>query len=147
MDDASNTYLPAGMPAPAPTGDQLDKEFWEGAKRHQLNIQRCAKCGVFQMPEWICHACHSFDLKWERVSGRGVIHTWERVWHAAHPALKNSCPYLVVVVELPDAPGVRLVGNLLGDPMQTVEIGAAVKAVFEDHPEGFTLIQWDAADA
>jgi uncharacterized protein len=46
-----------------------------------------------------------------------------------------------VVVELPDAGNVRLVGNLLGDPMQEVRFDAPVEAVFEDH-EGYTLVQW-----
>jgi len=81
---------------------------------------------------------------WERVSGRGRIYSWERVWHPAHPALKNSCPYLVVVVELPDAGNIRMVGNLLGDPMQEVKIDAEVEAVFEDR-EGGTLVQWQLA--
>jgi uncharacterized OB-fold protein len=79
------------------------------------------------------------------VSGRGRIYSWERVWHPAHPALKGACPYLVVVVELDDAGGVRMVGNLLGDPMQEVRFDAKVEAVFEDHRAGHTLIQWRVA--
>jgi hypothetical protein len=38
-----------------------------------------------------------------------------------------------------------MVGNLLGDPMQAVEIDAAVEAVFEAHDEAtppFTLVHW-----
>jgi uncharacterized OB-fold protein len=141
-----NTYLPAGMPAPAASRDALDCEFYEAARRHELVVQRCGKCGTFQFPaEWICHKCHAFDPGWHRVSGRARIYSWERVWHPAHPALKNACPYLVVVVELEDAGGVRMVGNLLGDPLQEVRIDAAVEAVFEDHPEGHALIQWRLA--
>jgi hypothetical protein len=62
-----------------------------------------------------------------------------------HPALRGHGPYLVVLVELPAAGGVRMVGNLLGDPMQTVQIGAVVEAVFEPHDDAappFTLVQW-----
>jgi uncharacterized OB-fold protein len=142
----AKTYLPAGLPAPAPMPDGLDREFYDAARRHQIAIQRCARCRTFQFPaEWICHQCHSFELEWVRVPPRGVLHTWERVWHPAHPALKGACPYLVVVVELPEAGKVRMVGNLLGDPMQEVPFGAAVDAVFEDHDEGYTLIQWKLA--
>ena len=139
----SPTYLPAGLPAPAPAPDGLDAPYWEAARRHELVVQRCTACGTFQFgPEWICHACRSFDLEWRPVAGRGRIYSWERVWHPVHPALANACPYLVVLVELPDAGHVRTVGNLLGDPMQDVSIGAEVEAVFEDHAEGFTLVQW-----
>ncbi len=143
-DEIRTSYLPAGMPAPVPAGDGVDREFWEAARRHELMIQRCQDCGTFQMtPEWICHNCHSLGVGWHRASGRGRIYSFERVWHPAHPALKGACPYLVVVVELPDAGNVRLVGNLLGDPMQEVRFDAPVEAVFEDH-EGYTLIQWRA---
>jgi uncharacterized OB-fold protein len=142
-DQARKTYLPAGLPAPAPARDGLDREFWEATRQHILRVQCCRRCGTFQFgPEWICHRCRSGELEWRKVSGRGRIYTWERVWHPAHPALKGACPYLVVVVELPDAGNVRMVGNLLGDPMEDAVIGAEVEAVFEDHDEGFTLVQW-----
>jgi len=62
-----------------------------------------------------------------------------------HPALKEVGPYIIVVVELPHAGSVRMLGNLLGDPLQTVEIGAPVEAVFEHHNDAeppFTLLQW-----
>jgi uncharacterized OB-fold protein len=137
-------YLPTGMPLPAPMPDGLDAPFWEAVRGHHLVVQRCTRCRTFQMlPEWTCHACRSFDLSWEPVSGRGAVFSWVRVWYPAHPALAEACPYLVVVVELADAAGVRIVGNLLGDAEQPVVIGAPVEAVFEDHPDdGVTLVQW-----
>ena len=49
---------------------------------------------------------------------------------------------MVVLVELPDAGNVRMVGNLVGDPRADLPIGATVEAVFEDHPEGYALVQW-----
>ncbi len=143
---APPTYLPAGLPAPAPSRDGLDAAYWEGARRGELTVQRCASCDTYQWgPEWICHACRSFDLSWPRVAARGRIYSWERVWHAVHPALDDACPYLVVLVELPHAGNVRMVGNLLGDAMQEVVIGADVEAVFEAHDASnppFTLVQW-----
>ncbi len=141
--DGRKTYLPEGMPAPAPSRDGVDRGFYEAARRHELAVQRCQQCGTFQFPaEWICHKCHAFDPQWHRVEPRGKIYSFERIWHPAHPALKSACPYLVVVVELENAGGVRMVGNLLGDPMQNVRFDALVEAVFEDHPAGHTLIQW-----
>jgi uncharacterized OB-fold protein len=79
------------------------------------------------------------------VEPRGVIYSWERAWHPVHPALKGHGPYIVVLVELPHAGNVRMLGNLLGDPTQTVEIGVAVEGVFEPHDDAappFTLIHW-----
>jgi len=140
-----DTYLPSGLPAPAPDRDGVDAGFWEAARRHELAIQHCRACGTFQTPpEWVCHRCHSRDLAWEVVAGRGTIFSWIRVHHAAHPALKPALPYLVVLVEVDGTRGVRMIGNLLGDREQEVAMGAAVEAVFEDHEGGYTLVQWRA---
>ncbi len=143
-----SNYLPEGLAAPAATRDGLDREFWEAARRHELVVQRCENCNGFQFgPEWICHRCRGLDLAWHKVSGHGRIYSYERVWHPVHPALKDACPYIIVLVELPDAGDVRMVGNLLGDPRQDVQIGAAVEAVFEDHADsGATLVQWRVVD-
>ena len=143
---AAEAYLASGLPTPAPLPNGLDDAYWEGTRRHELCVQRCAACAAFQWgPEWLCHRCLSFDVSWERVSGRGRIYSWERVWHPVHPALVENGPYVVVLVELPDADDVRMIGNLLGDPLAPVEIGSEVEAVFEDHDEGqppYTLVQW-----
>jgi uncharacterized OB-fold protein len=143
QEKSSKYVLPAGLPAPAAAPDGLDREFWEAARRHELVVQRCGACGAFQFgPEWICHRCRSTKMGWHRVSGRGRIYTWVRIWNPVHPALKSGCPYIALVVELPDADQVRMVGNLVGDPMQEPAFDAEVEAVFEDHDEGFTLVQW-----
>ena len=146
---STDRYLPLGLPAPEAEADGLSAPFWAALREQRLRIQRCSACGTWQHgPEWICHRCHAFDPEWTEVAPRGVIYSWERVWHAAHPALRDRLPYLVVLVELPHAGGVRLVGNLLGDPMQPVVIGAAVQGIFEPHDEAqppYTLLQWTTA--
>ena len=90
---------------------------------------------------------HDADQKlgFAPVPGPARIYSWERVWHPVHPALKENGPYLVVLVELPHAGGIRMLGNLLGDPRQVVTIGAHVEAVFEPHDDAkipFTLVHW-----
>jgi uncharacterized OB-fold protein len=139
-------YLPVGLPRPVPEPDGLSRPYWEGARRGELWVQRCRACRAWQWgPEWICHACLSFDVGWEQADSRGTIYSWERAWHPVHPALKEAGPYVVVLVELPGAGGVRMIGNLLGDPYQDVRIGAAVQAVFEHHEDAeppYTLVQW-----
>ena len=139
-------YLPAGLPIPVPESDGLAAPYWQGLREGRLCVQRCTHCGTWQFaPEWLCHHCHQFDPAWVEVEAVGRIYSWERVWHPAHPALKDHGPYLAVLVELPQAGGVRMVGNLLGDPLQTVAIGAEVKGVFEHHPQAsvpYSLLQW-----
>jgi len=139
-------YLPAGLPVPVPEPDAISAPYWNGLREGVLRVQRCTHCGTWQFgPEWICHGCLRFDPQWAEVEATGLIYSWERVWHPAHPALKERGPYLAVLVELPHAGNVRLVGNLLGDALQDVRIGAEVEGVFEHHPESappYSLLQW-----
>ncbi len=142
----TDPYLAPGLAAPRPARDGLDKPYWDATRRHELEVQQCEDCGAYQWgPEWMCSACQSFDIGWTRVGPEAVIYSWQRVHHPVHPALANQGPYLVVVVELPLAGGIRMVGNLLGDPLQEVGIGARVQAAFEDHDDAdppYTLVQW-----
>ena len=150
MSDA-NFYLPEGLPIPTPEADGLSAPYWEGLRRGELLVQRCNGCQTWQWgPEWLCHKCHSFDLAWTAIEGRGRIFSWTRAWHPAHAALKERGPYVIVVVELPHAGNIRMLGNLLGDPRRDADIGAEVKAVFEHHNAAqppFTLVQWQRAAA
>jgi len=142
MADEKKYYLPEGLPTPRAQRTGLDTEFWAATKRHELVIQKCNNCKTFQWgPEFLCHKCRSFDMGWAKVSGRGRLYSWVRCWNPVHPALKEACPYIVAVIELPDGGNVRMVGNLLGDPMQNPPFDVAVEAVFEDHPDA-TLVQW-----
>jgi uncharacterized protein len=146
----AEAYLPEGLPIPVAEPNGLSAPYWEGLKREALMVQRNARTGVWQWPpQWIAYDTQTFDVEWAEVEPRGVIYSWTRVWHPVHPALADACPYIVVVVELPHAGGVRMLGNLLGDPRQTVVIGAPVECVFEHHPDAeppFTLAQWRLAN-
>jgi uncharacterized OB-fold protein len=142
----TDSYLPAGLPIPVPERNGLSAPYWEGVRQETLKVQRNPRTGVYQWPaQWICHDDQSFDVEWVEVEPKGVIYSWTRVWHPVHPALREHGPYIVVVVDLPHAGNVRMLGNLLGDPRQTIEIGAEVEAVFEHHNNAeppFTLVQW-----
>jgi uncharacterized OB-fold protein len=142
----SESYLPPGLPIPVAERNGLSAPYWEGLRNEQLMVQRNPRSGLYQWPpQWIAYDDQSFDLEWVAVAPRGLIYSWTRVWHPVHPALKDACPYIVVVVELPHAGDVRMLGNLVGDPRQEVRIGADVEAVFEHHGDAdppFTLAQW-----
>ena len=139
-------YLRSGLPTPTPAPDGLDAPFWEGLRAERLLLQRCNDCAQWQWgPEWCCHHCRSFDVRFEETPAEGVIYSHERVWHPVHPALVEQGPYIVVLVELPQADRVRIVGNLIGDPHQPLTIGSPVRGVYEHHNEtvvAHTLLQW-----
>lgn len=144
--EAPAPYLPPvlGVPVPLPSG--IDLPFHEGLAAHRLTLQRCGACGEWQWPaEVLCYRCRSFDMRWVELPTQGELFTWTRVWHPAREGLEDAVPYLVVVVEIPAARGVRLVGNLLGDPARPPVIGEPLIGVFEDHlheDDRYTLLQW-----
>ncbi|SOD85812.1 Zn-ribbon domain-containing OB-fold protein [Streptomyces sp. Ag109_G2-15] len=124
-----------------PVTDTDGAPFWEYAARGELRVQACADCGEPRFPPRpCCPHCQSFASEWRAVSGRGRV--WSYV--VPHPPLlpeyAEQAPYNVVVVELEDAPRIRLVGNLVAragalldslDP-QRIRIGARVQVVFSD---------------
>ena len=141
-----SNYLHSGLPSPVAAADGLDRQFWDGLREEQLRLQRCHACRGWQWgPEFCCHHCRSFDMGYEATAAEGTIYSHQRVWHPVHPALADQGPYVIVLVELPTAGKVRMVGNLLGDPRQPLQIGAPVTGVFEhhnDHEPAFTLLHW-----
>ncbi|GEM_PF-92825 len=141
-----SSYLPEGLPAPLAHPAELYGPYWEGTRAEKLVVQRNPSTGAYQWPpQWIAHDTQTFDLEWTEVAPKGVIYSWTRVWHPVHPALKDACPYIIAVVELPHAGNIRMLGNLLGDPHQEVIIGSEVEAVFEHHDGAeppYTLVQW-----
>ena len=145
-DDMGTYYLRTGLPKPAPSSNGLDAPFWAGLRESKLLLQRCVSCRGWQWgPELVCHRCHSFELVYEETAAEGIIYSHQRVWHPVHPALAEQGPYVIVLVELPHADNVRMVGNLIGEPRQPLVIGAAVEGVFEQHGDedpAFALLQW-----
>lgn len=145
----TDSYLLPGLPKPVPSPDGLDTPFWDGLQEGRLLLQRCDSCNKFQWgPEWVCHRCHSFELTYTETPAEGILYSHQRVWHPVHPALAEQGPYVIALVELPAADGVRIVGNLVGDPEQDLVIGAAVNGVFEHHADddpAYTLLHWSVA--
>ncbi|MEN8160751.1 MAG: OB-fold domain-containing protein [Myxococcota bacterium] len=99
----------------------------------RLVLQACTQCQAAQFPpEDACRRCGSFELGTRESAGRGRVESAVVVHHPVHPALRDHVPYAVVLVSLDDAPGVRLVGNVLNRAPEAVAIGDAVQVAFEE---------------
>lgn len=123
--------LPPTMPLPAITDDT--RPFWEACRRRELVVQRCTGCGAFRHPPSpVCWQCRRFGHEWVRLSGRGTVFSHAVVHRAFLPELAAHVPYTVVVVALDDAPGVRLVSNLVGTAAGELAVGLSVEVAFED---------------
>jgi uncharacterized OB-fold protein len=133
-----------GVPLPLP--DEVSRPFWEGCKRRELRMQRCAACQRMRFtPRVLCPHCHSAESEWVPVSGRGTIYSRVVCHPPVLPAFAPRVPYAVVLVELDEDPGLRLVGNVLGSPAEAVRIGQRVEVTFEDVSDEIALPQWRLA--
>jgi hypothetical protein len=69
-------------------------------------------------------------------------------WTVIHRSLTQgfATPYTVLLVELIDAPGVRMVGNLVNESSEALHAGMAVEAVFTPSEDGgVQLVCWQPA--
>lgn len=122
-----------------PVVDDDGAPFWEYAARGELRIQACADCGELRFPPRpCCPHCRSFATEWRRVAGRGRVWSYVRPHPPLLPDYAEQAPYHVVLVELTDAPRIRLVGNLVSGPdarldsvpAERIRIGARVQVAF-----------------
>lgn len=121
--------------------DDLDQPFWDGLSRGELRVQRCTACGRWTWkPQWRCGQCGSWRMEWPAVAPQGVVYSWTRTHQAFSPAMRGATPFTTVLAELPQAGGVRLLGNLTG-PAEGVRIGATVEAAFEPSAAG-AVLRW-----
>jgi uncharacterized OB-fold protein len=105
-------------------------EFFAGARRGKLMVQRCDDCGQLRFPAYeLCSNCLGTRAHWVEVSGRGEVYSFNIMHQVYHPGFASEVPYAVVVIQLDEGP--RMVSNLLGIKPHDIRCGLPVEAVFE----------------
>ncbi|MGH7818193.1 MAG: Zn-ribbon domain-containing OB-fold protein [Candidatus Binatia bacterium] len=123
-----------------PEVDEATAFYWEAARRHELHVLRCAACRRFvHPPQPSCPSCSTNDLAPERVSGRGVVHTYT-IAHREVPG--HEVPFALVIVELEEQVGLRILSNLVDCPLENVRVGLPVEVTFEEAGGNVTLPQF-----
>ncbi len=117
---------------PLPLIDEDSRPYWEGAKRHELMLKRCTRCGRHFHLEYACWDCAESTLEWVRASGRGTVYTFNIFHQAYHPGFKDELPYNTAVIELAEGP--LLISNIVGCPDEAIRIGLPGEVVFDDVP-------------
>jgi uncharacterized OB-fold protein len=112
----------------APVVDDVDTGgFFAAAGDGRLAVQHCGHCGaVLHLPRAYCRFCGKFEPEWRTVQPNGTVYSFTVVTHQVHPAF--PVPYTVLVIELDEPAGVRLIAHLSGRP--DVRIGQPVRAEF-----------------
>lgn len=125
----------AGIP-PAVTEETAP--FWEAAAEGRLVVEHCPECGADSFPpRGICRRCRNRQVTVAEVTGRGQVYSYTVNHQRWLPDLE--VPFVVVLVEFADHPGVRIVGRLRGCQPDDVEIGMTVDVGFEPGPGGFAV--------
>jgi len=101
------------LPVPEPSA--VSAPFWDATRRRELAMQRCGSCTrLVWYPRFVCPHCGGSSLRWEVLSGNGVVYAVSVHHRAPLPALADKVPYSVVLVDLDE--GVRLMSNVFGHP-------------------------------
>jgi uncharacterized protein len=121
------------FPVPEPTA--VSAPFWAATERQQLMMQRCESCDrLVWYPRFVCPRCGEFSLRWEELSGQGIVYAASVHHRPAHPAFADRVPYSVVLVDLDE--GARMMSNVFG-PRPTV--GDAVSVAWLPLEDGRNL--------
>jgi uncharacterized OB-fold protein len=140
MSDWSNVTRPVPVP------NEMTKPFWEAARQGVVAMQRCQSCGHFQHPPYpTCVNCMSIELKFEPVAGKGKIYAYTIMHHAGDKRFAAAVPYASIIVELDDAPGALMAGNLLDAPYTEAKVGRRVEVTFERLTDEISLPQFKLA--
>jgi len=125
------------LPKPTPTS----RPFWEGARNHELKLQRCGNCSRFiYYPRDRCPNCFSDKLSWHPVSGRATLYSYTIVHRASARAFAD--PYVLAVVELEEGP--RMTSNVEA-PHDQLKVGMPLLVFFDDVALGHTLVKFKPA--
>lgn len=88
--------------------------FRDALARGELIVQKCGNCSRLNMyPRYACPYCQSQDLGWQKVSGRGQLHSYTVLRIGAPQGFEDDLPYALGVVKLEE--GVQLLVRLAPD--------------------------------
>ncbi|MBF6600302.1 MAG: Zn-ribbon domain-containing OB-fold protein [Dehalococcoidia bacterium] len=124
-------------PLPQPTPET--QEFWDGARRHELRLQRCNACGrAYFFPRPFCPRCASDDVGWFTASGKARLYSYV-ISHRPAPGFKDDVPYVIAVVELEEGP--RMMTNIVGvEPKpENLPIDLPLQVTWERQSDEITL--------
>ncbi len=124
---------------PIPESTPETEEFWAGARRGELRIQRCNACGkAYFFPRPFCPNCSSKDVAWFTASGRGTLYSYVINQRPAY-GFQDYVPYVIAVVQLDEGP--RMMTNVIGvEPTpENLPIDLPVEVTWEKQDDTITL--------
>jgi uncharacterized OB-fold protein len=123
-----------GISTPRPS--RLSEPYWEGCRRHELLVQRCAMCGYRGLRAFsVCAQCQATSPVWERSAGLGSLYSWTVVWRPPDPSFR--VPYAPAVVHLDE--GTWMLSAVIGCAPDELHDGMRLAVEFHPVSDEITL--------
>lgn len=125
--------------------NEFIQPFWDAAKRDKIVSAKCTNCGTFRLPPApYCFECQHREIEWVELPGTGRVYSFVVVRHPLAEMLQPVVPYASGIVELDGTQGAgsRMIVNFIDCDVETLQIGDAVRAVFEHVNDELTVIRF-----
>jgi uncharacterized OB-fold protein len=101
---------------PKPVADRDTQPFWDAVNERRLVVPRCRACRAWiWQPRPLCPRCHAPDPEWIEVDGTAKVVSWTALHPPVLTVWAEQLPFVILLVVLDDAPGVRMIGQLVDD--------------------------------
>ena len=132
------------LPNPAPMVTPTTAPFWQATSEGRFILQRCESCDiVVWFPRKHCPECWTESLTTFDASGKGTVYSYTVIRKVANE-YKQATPFVVAYVELAEGP--RVMTNIVGCDVESVQVGMPVAMEFHDTGEGNALYRFHPAD-
>jgi len=122
------------MQRPVPRLTEENRFFWTSGADGLLRFMHCNDCqAITHPPQPLCRHCLSENVAPRAVPGTGEVYSFTVNYQKWMPAL--DVPYVIARVAIDGAPGVLLTTNIVGCPVESVDIGDRVRVTFEQQGE------------
>jgi len=130
---------------PHPAVTPRNEFFWTAGAAGVLRLQQCSQCARYiHPPKPRCPECLSDAIKIVELSGRATVATYTINAHQWHPDFPP--PYVIAIVEIEEAPYVRLTTRIVNCEPEKIAIGMRVRVLFEQQgPAWMPLFQPEEA--
>lgn len=119
---------------PVPVPDAVSAFYWESAKEGRLTVQGFEGTDILQHPPSpVPEVPGAGDWKpiAVPVSGRGTLFAFTILHQPFHPGFVGATPLVIGLTELDDAPGVRILTNIVAAGADELRCGMPMEVVFE----------------
>jgi uncharacterized protein len=123
---------------PVPIPDAVSEFYWDSAKQGRLSIQGFEGIGLLQHPPSPVPEVPGGGPPLDQavpvaveVSGRGTLFSFTILRQPFHPGFVDAIPLMIGLTELDDAPGVRILTNIVDAQPDQLRIGLPMEVVFE----------------